>query len=97
MPAKKGALAYLTPRMSSAAADAKSADTFFSRLNLELNQTSEAVGRSISACCLVSAALKDIFLAFCTDTGRAVKQRLNQRITPLYFLCKHFTSNFSLA
>ena len=78
---KTGILNYFDGRYTSAAVEGinnkarvitkrcygvKSAGTFFSRLILDLNRASEAVGRSIGELRETAAGLKTVFLAFCT-------------------------------
>ena len=78
---KTGILNYFDERYTSAAVEGinnkarvitkrcygvKSADTLFSRLILDLNRASEAVGRSIADLRETAASLKAVFLAFCT-------------------------------
>ena len=78
---KTGILNYFDGRYTSAAVEGinnkarvitkrcygvKSAGTLFSRLILDLNRASEAVGRSIGELRETAAGLKAVFLAFCT-------------------------------
>ena len=78
---KTGILNYFDGRYTSAAVEGinnkarvitkrcyglKTAKTLFSRLILDLNRASEAVGRSIAELRETAAGLKAVFLAFCT-------------------------------
>lgn len=78
---KTGILNYFDGRYTSAAVEGinnkarvitkrcygvKSADTLFSRLILDLNRASEAVGRSMAELREMTSDLKAVFLAFCT-------------------------------
>jgi transposase len=78
---KTGILNYFDGRYTSAAVEGinnkarvitkrcygvKSADTLFSRLILDLNRASEALGRSIGELRQTAAGLKAVFLGFCT-------------------------------
>ena len=78
---KTGILNYFDERYTSAAVEGinnkarvitkrcygvKSADTLFSRLILDLNRASEAVGQSIGDLRQIAGSLKAVFLAFCT-------------------------------
>jgi transposase len=78
---KTGILNYFDGRYTSAAVEGinnkarvitkrcygvKSSDTLWNRLILDLNQASEAVGRTIAELRQITASLKTVFLAFCT-------------------------------
>ena len=78
---KTGILNYFDGRYTSAAVEGinnkagvitkrcygvKSAGTLLSRLILDLNRASEAVGRGIGELRETAASLKTVFLAFCT-------------------------------
>lgn len=41
-------------------------DTLWKRLILDLNQSSEAVERTVAELCQIADGLKDVFLTFCT-------------------------------
>ena len=78
---KEGILNYFGERYTSAAVEGinnkarvitkrcygvKSSDTLWSRLILDLNRATEAVGQTIAELREVVAGLKAVFLAFCT-------------------------------
>lgn len=78
---KAGILSYFDGRYTSAAVEGinnkarvitkrcygvKTAETLFSRLILDLNRASEAVGRGIAELRQIAAGLKAVFLEFCT-------------------------------
>jgi len=44
----------------------KSSDTLWTRLSLDLNRASGAVGQTIAELRQITAGLKAVFLAFCT-------------------------------
>ena len=78
---KGGILNYFDERYTSAAVEGinnkarvitkrcygvKTAETLFSRLILDLNRASDAVGRGIEELRQIAAGLKAVFLGFCT-------------------------------